>query len=164
MAKAPGSAYTPGVRGKAWLKLKHVITLDLVIVAAEWGYGRRHGWLSNYHLAARDAETDRYLMVGKTFKGLTDPEFEAMTRRLLDLEQSRQGSTVFVQPQVVVEVLFNEIQASRQYESGVALRFARIVRLREDKSAAEADTLQTLRQLFEQQFEYKGRRGEGAGE
>lgn len=163
MVKALDSTYTPGVRGKAWLKLKHVITLDLVIVAAEWGYGRRHGWLSNYHLAARDAETGRYLVVGKTFKGLTDPEFEAMTRRLLALEQSRQGSTVFVQPQVVVEVLFNEIQASRQYESGVALRFARIVRLREDKSAAEADTLQTLRQLFEQQFEYKGRRVEGAG-
>lgn len=160
MVKALDSPYTPGVRGKAWLKLKHVVTLDLVIIAAEWGYGRRHGWLSNYHLAARD-ETGRYLVVGKTFKGLTDPEFEAMTQRLLALEQSRQGSTVFVQPQVVVEVLFNEIQASRQYESGLALRFARIVRLREDKPAVEADTLQTLRQLYEQQFDYKGRRVEG---
>jgi DNA ligase-1 len=158
MAKALDSTYTPGVRGKAWLKLKHVVTLDLVIVAADWGYGRRHGWLSNYHLATRDVDTGRYLVVGKTFKGLTDPEFEAMTRRLLALEQLRQGSTVFVQPQVVVEVLFNEIQASRQYESGLALRFARIIRLREDKSAAEADTLQTLRQLYEQQFDYKGRR------
>lgn len=162
MAKALHSAYTPGVRGKAWLKLKHVVTLDLVIVVADWGYGRRHGWLSNYHLAARDADTGRYLVVGKTFKGLTDSEFEAMTRRLLALEQSRQGSTVFVRPQVVVEVLFNEIQASRQYESGLALRFARIVRLREDKLAVEADTLQTLRQLYEQQFDYKGRRDEGA--
>jgi DNA ligase-1 len=130
----------------------------LVIVAADWGYGRRHGWLSNYHLAAQDVETGRYLEIGKTFKGLTDPEFEAMTRRLLALEQSRQGSTVWVQPQVVVEVRFNEIQASRQYESGLALRFARIVRLREDKAAAEADSLQTLRQLYEQQFDYKGRR------
>jgi DNA ligase-1 len=158
MAKALDSAYTPGVRGKAWLKLKHIISLDLVIVAADWGYGRRHGWLSNYHLAARDADTGRYLVVGKTFKGLTDPEFEEMTRRLLALEWSRQRGTIFVQPQVVVEVLFNEIQASSLYESGLALRFARIYRLREDKRAEDADTLQTLRQLYERQFLYKGRR------
>jgi DNA ligase-1 len=158
MVKELGSPYTPGIRGKAWLKLKHVVSLDLVIVAADWGYGRRHGWLSNYHLAARDADTGEYRLVGKTFKGLTDSEFEAMTQRLLALERSRQGSTVFVQPQVVVEVLFNEIQASSQYESGLALRFARIYRRREDKNATEADTLQTLFQLYEQQFRYKGRR------
>jgi DNA ligase 1 len=158
MAKDLGSAYTPGVRGKSWLKLKHVISLDLVIVAADWGYGRRHGWLSNYHLAALDAESGEYRVVGKTFKGLTDAEFQAMTERLLALERERKGSTVFVQPQVVVEVLFNEIQESSQYRSRLALRFARITRLREDKSPAEADTLQTLRRLYEQQFQYKGRR------
>jgi DNA ligase-1 len=157
MAKDLDSAYTPGVRGKAWLKLKHVISLDLVIVAADWGYGRRHGWLSNYHLAARDADTDKYLVVGKTFKGLTDDEFRDMTERLLALERWRKRGTVFVQPKVVVEVLFNEIQESSQYQSGLALRFARISRMREDKTAAEADTIQTLRQLYEKQFQYKGR-------
>lgn len=157
MVKDLSSAYNPGVRGKVWLKFKHVLSLDLVIVAAEWGYGRRHGWLSNYHLAARDAESGDYRLVGKTFKGLTDAEFETMTARLLKLERSRQGGTVFVQPQVVVEVLFNEIQASSQYASGLALRFTRIHRLRQDKPATEADTIQTLRQLYERQFRYKGR-------
>jgi DNA ligase-1 len=156
MAKDLDSAYTPGVRGKSWLKLKHVMSLDLVIVAADWGYGRRHGWLSNYHLAARDA-TGEYLVVGKTFKGLTDDEFRDMTERLLDLERGRKRSTVLVQPQVVVEVLFNEIQESSQYRSGLALRFARITRVREDKSPSQADTLQTLRELYERQFQYKGR-------
>ena len=145
------------MRGKCWLKFKRVISLDLVIVAADWGYGRRHGWLSNYHLAARDADTGEYLIVGKTFKGLTDDEFQEMTRRLLDLERSRKGGTLFVHPQVVVEVAFNEIQASPQYRSGLALRFARISRMRDDKAAAEADTIQTLRQLYDGQFKYKGR-------
>jgi DNA ligase-1 len=158
MAKDLGSPYNPGVRGGSWLKLKHVISLDLVIVAADWGYGRRHGWLSNYHLAARDEETGEYHVVGKTFKGLTDAQFQAMTKQLLALEQSRQDATVFVRPKVVVEVLFNEIQASQQYDLGLALRFARISRLRDDKPPAEADTTQTLKQLFAQQFEYKGRK------
>jgi DNA ligase-1 len=157
MAKDLDSAYTPGVRGKSWLKLKRVLSLDLVIVAADWGYGRRHGWLSNYHLAARDADSGQYLVVGKTFKGLTNGQFHDMTERLLALERSRKGGTVLVQPQVVVEVLFNEIQESRQYRSGLALRFARISRVREDKTPAEADTIQTLRQLYDQQFQYKGR-------
>jgi DNA ligase-1 len=157
MAKDLDSAYTPGVRGKSWLKLKHVVSLDLVVAAADWGYGRRHGWLSNYHLAAQDAETGEYQVVGKTFKGLTDAEFQAMTERLLALERFQEGGTVFVQPRVVVEVTFNEIQASSQYKSGLALRFARISRLREDKAPAEADTIQTLRRLYEQQFQYKGR-------
>jgi DNA ligase-1 len=159
MVKDLVSTYTPGIRGKSWLKLKHVFSLDLVIVAADWGYGRRHGWLSNYHLAARDADTGEYRVVGKTFKGLTDAEFQAMTRRLLDLERTRKRGTVFVQPRVVVEVLFNEVQESSQYEAGLALRFARIYRLREDKTAAEADTIQTLRRFYERQFEYKGRLG-----
>ena len=157
MAKDLDSAYNPGVRGKSWLKLKHVTSLDLAIVAADWGYGRRHGWLSNYHLAARDAESGAYLVVGKTFKGLTDADFQLMTERLLALERSRKGGTVFVQPQVIVEVLFNEIQESSQYASGLALRFARVSRVREDKTPAEADTIQTLRHLYELQFQYKGR-------
>jgi DNA ligase-1 len=157
MAKDLNSTYNPGVRGKSWLKLKHTMSLDLVVVAADWGYGRRHGWLSNYHLAARDVETGKYRVVGKTFKGLTDAEFQAMTERLLALERSRQRNTVVVQPQVVVEVLFNEIQESSQYRSGLALRFARITRIRDDKSVSEADTLQTLRQLYDRQFQYKGR-------
>jgi DNA ligase-1 len=156
MIKELESTYTPGVRGQSWLKLKHVMSVDLVIVAADWGYGRRHGWLSNYHLAALDEETGDYLVVGKTFKGLTDEEFKAMTTRLLGLEYSRRRSTVYVLPQVVVEVLFNEIQASSQYKSGLALRFARITRLRDDKASSEADTLQTLRRLYELQFRHKG--------
>jgi DNA ligase-1 len=157
MAKDLASTYNPGVRGKAWLKLKHVISLDLVIIAADWGYGRRRGWLSNYHLAARDETSGKYVIVGKTFKGLNDAEFQTMTESLLDLERSRKGGTVFVRPEVVVEVLFNEIQASSQYASGLALRFARISRIRTDKLASEVDTIQTLRDLYDRQFEYKGR-------
>jgi DNA ligase-1 len=162
MAKQLGSRYTPGVRGKGWLKLKHVFSLDLVIVAAEWGYGRRHGWLSNYHLAARDPATGQFPVIGKTFKGLTDAEFEAMTARLLALEVSHLDSTgsgvVHVRPQVVVEVLAGEVQTSPRYRSGLALRFARILRIRDDKPAHEADTLDTVRRFYEDQFRYKGRR------
>ncbi len=157
MVKDLSSAYTPGMRGQSWLKFKHVMSLDLVIVAADWGYGRRHGWLSNYHLAALDRDTGEYLVVGKTYKGLTDIEFQEMTERLLALEWQRKRNTVLVQPQVVVEVVCNEIQESSQYRSGFALRFARIARLRDDKPLAEADTLQTVRQLYAQQFRYKGR-------
>lgn len=147
MAKELDSPYTPGVRGRHWLKIKPAVTLDLVIVAADWGYGRRHGWLSNYHLAARDEESGELLEVGKTFKGLTDEEFAQMTERLLRLKVSEVHGTVWVQPHVVVEVAFNNIQDSPQYRSGMALRFARIVRFRPDKSAADADTLQTMRRL-----------------
>jgi len=157
MAKRLDSPYTPGVRGKLWFKIKHALTLDLVIVAAEWGYGRRHGWLSNYHLAARDEERGEFWVVGKTFKGLTDAEFEAMTARLLELKQWERGGVVGVLPKVVVEVAFNEIQRSPQYPSKLALRFARITRLRDDKSPQQADTLQTLRALFQRQFKIKAR-------
>lgn len=157
MAKALASAYTPGIRGRAWLKLKHVVSLDLVVVAADWGYGRRHGWLSNYHLAVRDEASGEFLVVGKTFKGLTDQEFVAITARLLALEERRDRGTVYVRPEVVAEVVFNEIQASPQYRAGFALRFARIARLRDDKRPADADTLATLRALYEQQFTSKGR-------
>src|SRR5262249_7250244 len=149
MAKALDAAYTPGVRGKGWLKIKKIVTLDLVIVAADWGYGRRHGWLSNYHLAARDEATGEFVPVGKTFKGLTDEQFRGMTDRLLALKVREEAGTVFVQPEVVVEVRFTDIQKSPQYACGMALRFARIFRIREDKPAAEADTLGTLRALFE---------------
>lgn len=157
IAKRLDSVYTPGVRGKAWFKIKQTISLDLVIVAADWGYGRRHGWLSNYHLAARDEDSGEFLEVGKTFKGLTDKEFEEMTAHLLSLEIYRQGATVYVEPKTVVEVLFNEIQRSPHYDSGLALRFARISRLRDDKSPEEADTIQTMWEIFREQFEHKGR-------
>jgi len=149
MAKALQSAYTPGVRGAGWLKIKASVTLDLVIVAAEWGYGRRHGWLSNYHLAARDPASSGLATVGKTFKGPTDAQFKVMTERLLALRTDESHGVVSVRPEVVVEVKFDGIQKSPQYACGMALRFARIVRVRDDKSAADADTVDTLRQLFE---------------
>jgi len=148
MAKALDAGYLPGVRGAGWLKIKRSVTFDLVIVAADWGYGRRHGWLSNYHLAARDPATGALEPVGKTFKGPTDAEFAAMTARLLALKTGEARGTVFVRPQVVVEVKFDGVQASPQYPGGVALRFARIVRQRDDKSAAEADTIGQLRALL----------------
>jgi DNA ligase-1 len=149
IAKALDSPYTPGSRGKRWLKLKPAQTLDCVIVAADRGSGRRTGWLSNYHLAVRDG--DGFAPVGKTFKGLTDAEFAAMTERLRALAVSDDGYTVRVQPAVVVEVAYNEIQRSPQYSSGLALRFARITRIREDKSAAQATTLAELQALFARQ-------------
>jgi DNA ligase 1 len=151
MAKGLESTYTPGVRGAAWLKIKRSVTLDLVIVAADWGYGRRHGWLSNYHLAARDTATGGLEPVGKTFKGPTDAEFRAMTERLLTLRTGEERGTVCVRPEVVVEVKFDGIQKSPNYASGITLRFARIVRVRGDKQAEEADTVDTLRRLFEGQ-------------
>ncbi len=157
MVKDATSPYVPGTRGGAWLKVKHVFTLDLTIVAAEWGYGRRHNWLSNYHLAARDEDTGEFLVVGKTFKGLTDREFKEMTQKLLRLQTGRENGIVYVKPAVVVEVAFNEIQKSPRYPSGYALRFARITRIRADKSPDEVDTIQTIRALYEQQFRYKGR-------
>jgi DNA ligase-1 len=148
MAKALDSRYTPGIRGAAWLKIKHSVTLDLVVVAADWGYGRRHGWLSNYHLAARDPAGGGFAEVGKTFKGPTDAEFKAITERLLALRLTESDGTVHVRPEIVVEVRFDGIQKSPQYACGMALRFARIVRVRDDKTPAEADTVETLRRLF----------------
>jgi DNA ligase-1 len=151
MVKGLDAPYTPGIRGRGWLKVKRAESVDLVIVAADRGYGRRHGWLSNYHLAARDAETGAFEPVGKTFKGLTDEEFRAMTDRLSALAVGEQGPTVFVEPRVVVEVLFSDLQRSPTYRSGLALRFARIARIRDDKAPEEADTLQHLRALFARQ-------------
>jgi len=153
MAKSLASTYTPGARGRGWLKIKHTHTLDLVIIAAEWGYGRRHGWLSNYHLAARDHEnkTGAFVMVGKTFKGFSDAQFREMTERLLALKTDEAHGIVTVRPTVVVEVAYNDLQRSPQYEGGIALRFARIVRVRDDKTPAEADTLATMSSEFERQ-------------
>lgn len=151
VAKSLASKYTPGARGRGWLKIKNARTLDLVIVAADWGYGRRKGWLSNYHLAARDETRGGFAEVGKTFKGLTDAQFEAITARLLALKIEDAHGTVTVRPEVVVEVAFSDIQRSPQYPSGMALRFARIVTIREDKSAAEADTIATLARDYERQ-------------
>ena len=155
MAKRLDSQYTPGVRGKRWFKLKPAETLDLVVAAADWGYGRRTGWLSNYHLAAREGE--EYLVIGKTFKGLTDDEFRWMTERLQGLKVRETRGTVHVRPELVVEVAFNEIQRSPHYKSGFALRFARITRIREDKALDEADSLERVRELYEEQFRYKAK-------
>jgi DNA ligase-1 len=148
VAKHLESTYRPGSRGKQWLKIKKKITLDLVIVAAEYGYGRRHGWLSNYLLATRDETTGGFLPVGKTFKGLSDSEFEDMTTRLTSLKTSEIRGGITVRPEVVVEVSFGEIQKSRRYDSGYALRFARIERVRDDKSPDEIDTLQNINSIY----------------
>jgi len=158
MAKKPDSSYTPGIRGKRWLKIKPVLEpLDLVVVAAEYGYGRRHEWLSDYYLAARDAETGEFLTVGKTFKGLTDAEIIEMTKRLKELAIKVEPRRVIVIPKIVVEVMYNEIQKSPKYKCGMALRFARINRIREDKILEEADTIQRVREIYEKQFLKKGR-------
>lgn len=148
MAKSLVSPYAPGERGRHWLKVKPVITLDLVIVAGDWGYGRRTGWLSNVHLAARDATTGELLEVGKTFKGLTDAEFKSLTQKLLADKLSDKRGTVWVKPSVVVEVAFNNVQKSPRYPGGVALRLARIVNFRPDKTVADIETIQHLRELL----------------
>jgi DNA ligase 1 len=158
MAKDPRSTYEPGGRGKRWFKLKAAETVDCVIIAADRGSGRRVGWLSNYHLAVRQGEG--FADVGKTFKGLTDAEFAAMTERLRALAVDDDGYTVRVRPEVVVEVEYNEIQRSPTYPSGLALRFARIARIREDKAPGQATTLDELSTLYEHQFATKGRAGE----
>jgi DNA ligase-1 len=144
MAKALGARYDAGARGAAWLKVKPAHTLDLVVLAAEWGHGRRRGRLSNLHLGARDPATGGFVMLGKTFKGMTDELLEWQTTRLLALENARDEHTVYVRPELVVEVAFNDVQASPQYPGGVALRFARVVRYRPDKRADEADTIATV--------------------
>ena len=153
IAKRPGSHYNPGARGKDWLKLKPSETVDLVIAAADWGSGRRRGWLSNYHLVARDG--DEWKVVGKTFKGLTDEEFRWMTKRLQAIKVSETDYTVSVRPEVVVEVTFNEVQRSPHYRSGFALRFARITRIRDDKGPQDAETMDQIRSLYKKQFSVK---------
>jgi DNA ligase-1 len=149
MAKSLEAPYEAGHRGRRWLKVKPANTLDLVVLAAEWGHGRRHGWLSNLHLGAKEPVTGGFVMLGKTFKGMTDQMLEWQTQKLLELEVARDGITVYVRPELVVEVAFNEVQGSTQYPGGVALRFARIKRYRTDKTPAEADTIDSVRKIYQ---------------
>ena len=147
VAKALDATYDAGRRGRGWLKVKQADTLDLVVLAAEWGNGRRQGWLSNLHLGARDAEHGGFVMLGKTFKGLTDKLLEWQTRQLLAREIGRDGHVVHVRPELVVEIAFEGVQASPRYPGGVALRFARVKRYRSDKTAAHADTIDRVRAI-----------------
>lgn len=147
MAKDLQAGYAAGARGQSWLKVKQARSLDLVILAAEWGNGRRQGWLSNLHLGARDTEKGGFAMLGKTFKGLTDEMLAWQTEQLLKIEIARDSYTVHVEPKLVAEIAFNEIQISPRYASGLALRFARVKRYRPDKSANDSDTFETVRKL-----------------
>jgi len=151
MAKALDAPYEAGRRGAGWLKVKSAHTLDLVVIAAEWGSGRRKGWLSNLHLGARDPRTGGFVMLGKTFKGLTDETLEWQTRELLARETQRDQWIVHVRPELVVEIAFNDVQQSPQYPAGMALRFARVKGYRPDKRADEADTIDSVRRIFEAQ-------------
>ena len=151
MVKAPDAAYEPGARSAAWLKVKRSHTLDLVVLAAEWGHGRRRGWLSNLHLGARDPASGEFVMLGKTFKGMTDAMLQWQTGELLKREVARDDGTVRVRPELVVEVTFNDLQKSPRYPGGLALRFARIKGYRPDKDASSADTMERVRSIFAQQ-------------
>ena len=146
VAKGLSSTYAAGRRGGAWYKIKRANTLDLVVLAAEWGHGRRHGWLSNLHLGARDPNGG-FVMLGKTFKGLTDQLLEWQTAKLQELKVREVGHVVEVRPELVVEIAFNGLQESSRYPGGLALRFARVVRYRDDKRAEDADTIETVRKL-----------------
>jgi DNA ligase-1 len=149
MAKALDAPYEAGRRGAGWLKVKSAHTLDLVVIAVEWGSGRRKGWLSNLHLGARDPGTGSFVMLGKTFKGLTDETLEWQTRELLAREIRRDEWTVRVKPELVVEIAFNDVQQSSQYPGGMALRFARVKGYRPDKRPEEADTIDTVRAIYQ---------------
>jgi DNA ligase-1 len=152
MAKALDAPYEAGRRGAGWLKIKQAHTLDLVVLAAEWGSGRRQGRLSNLHLGARDPASGGFVMLGKTFKGLTDATLEWQTGEFLARETRREEHVVHVRPEIVAEIAFHELQASPHYRGGLALRFARLKRYRPDKSAAEADTIETVRALYDAQI------------
>ena len=147
MVKALAAPYEAGSRGASWLKVKRAHTLDLVVLAVEWGSGRRQGWLSNLHLGARDP-AGGWVMLGKTFKGMTDALLEWQTRELLARETHRDAYTVHVRPELVVEIAFNDLQASPHYPGGLALRFARVKGYRIDKRAEDADTIDTVRALY----------------
>jgi DNA ligase-1 len=151
MAKSLAAPYAAGQRGFHWLKLKAAHTLDLVVIAVEWGSGRRQGFLSNLHLGARDEESGQFVMLGKTFKGLTDEMLGWQTEALQRIEIARDAHTVYVRPELVAEVAFNEIQASPRYPGGLALRFARIKSWRSDKRPEDTDTIATVREIFERQ-------------
>jgi DNA ligase-1 len=148
VVKDATSLYAAGRRGKAWRKVKPVRTYDLVVLGAEWGHGRRQGWLSNLHLGAREPGTGAFVMVGKCFKGLTDELLQWQTNELLAREISRQGIAVLVRPELVVEIALDGVQSSTRYPGGVALRFARVKRYRPDKNPEEADTIDDLRALL----------------
>jgi DNA ligase-1 len=158
VAKSLEAPYEAGRRGASWLKVKRAQTLDLVVLAAEWGHGRRKGWLSNLHLSARDPLTGRFVMLGKTFKGLTDELLAWQTQALLEREVGRDAYTVYVRPELVVEIAFDGLQASPQYPGGLALRFARVKRYRPDKRPDQADTIDTVRAIYAAQS-----RGEAGG-
>ncbi|WP_067432927.1 ATP-dependent DNA ligase [Nocardioides jensenii] len=148
VVKDPQAPYAAGRRGAGWVKVKPRHTLDLVVLAVEWGSGRRRGWLSNIHLGARDAETGELVMLGKTFKGMTDEMLAWQTERFLGLETHREGHVVFVRPEQVVEIAFDGVQRSSRYPGGVALRFARVLRYRDDKPVGEIDTVGQVRGLL----------------
>ncbi len=147
VVKSLDAPYEAGRRGSAWVKVKPGHTLDLVVLAAEWGHGRRAGWLSNLHLGARDPDTGGFVMLGKTFKGLTDELLRWQTQRFRQLAVAQTDRLVRVRPEQVVEIAFDGVQASTRYPGGVALRFARVMRYRDDKAAAEADTIDAVRAL-----------------
>jgi DNA ligase-1 len=149
MAKALDAPYEAGRRGSGWLKVKRAHTLDLVVIAAEWGHGRRKGWLSNLHLAARDP-AQGFVMLGKTFKGMTDAMLEWQTRELQARALQQDDWVVHVRPELVVEIEFSDIQKSPQYPAGLALRLARVKRYRPDKRPEDADTIETVRSIHEQ--------------
>jgi DNA ligase-1 len=159
MAKSLDAAYDAGGRGLSWFKLKPAHTLDLVVLAAEWGSGRRQGWLSNLHLGARDPAHGGFVMLGKTFKGLTDELLAWQTERFLAIEIGRDGHVVHVRPEMVVEVAFSDVQASPHYPGGMALRFARVKRYRPDKRAADADTVDTVRAIHLRSLGHPGAEG-----
>ncbi len=147
VVKSLDAPYEAGRRGASWVKVKVAHTLDLVVLAAEWGSGRRRGWLSNLHLGALDADSGEFVMLGKTFKGLTDELLEWQTDELLARETRREGHVVHVRPELVVEIAFDGVQRSTRYPGGMALRFARVKRYRPDKRADEADTVETVRAI-----------------
>lgn len=151
MAKSLDSPYEAGNRGASWFKIKRAHTLDLVVLAAEWGHGRRTGKLSNLHLGALDTTSGDYVMLGKTFKGLTDAMLEWQTRELLARETRREGITVYVRPEIVAEIAFSDLQASPRYPGGISLRLARVKRFRDDKRAEDADTMESVRRIFDAQ-------------
>ena len=151
IAKALDAPYEAGNRGAGWLKIKRAHTLDLVVIAAEWGHGRRTGKPSNLHLGALDPATGEHVMLGKTFKGLTDAMLEWQTKELLARETRREGITVYVRPELVAEIAFSDLQASPRYPAGLALRLARVKRYRDDKTAAQADTMPMVRRIFKAQ-------------
>jgi DNA ligase-1 len=150
VVKSPDAKYAAGRRGSEWIKVKPRHTLDLVVLAAEWGHGRRRGWLSNLHLGARDPASGGFVMLGKTFKGLTDATLQWQTDELLKRATDRGDWTVHVRPELVVEIAYNDLQESSQYPGGLALRFARVKGYRPDKRPEDADTIDTVRRVYQE--------------